>query len=198
MKALSTVLAILMLAVVAVPQTKDASQTKDLGLGAFSSENGPILLAVDSSLVPWRLKQPYAMFILYMAAKDSGKNIVVARDGIVLVYKGQEYKMPSLQDLRKNYSAEIHDLDFYHHLGKEGIIASWMRLYKFPEQGDFFPPLSFNASVPTNEGSMSGSLGFVAKCYFKNPGFEKGDTFVIRVTAKNDPSLVSEVEVTLK
>ncbi|MEN6310995.1 MAG: hypothetical protein ABFD80_05605, partial [Acidobacteriota bacterium] len=78
------------------------------------------------------------------------------------------------------------------------IIASWMRLYRFPEQGDFFPSMSFNASMPTNEGSMSGYLGFVAKCYFKNPGFEKGDQFLIRVTAKNNPSLVSEVEVVLK
>jgi len=198
MKVLSTVLALFMLCLVAVPQTKDAPQTKDLGLGAFSNEKGPILLAVDSSLIPWRLKKPYALFILYMAAKDSGKNIVVARDGIVLVYKGEVYKMPSIQELRKNYSAEIHDLDFYRHLGKEGIIASWMRLYRFPEQGDFYPPMTMRASVPTNEGSMSGNLGFVAKCYFKNPGFEKGDQFTIRVTAKNDPSLVSEVEVVLK
>jgi len=50
----------------------------------------------------------------------------------------------------------------------------------------------------TDEGSMAGQLGFRTKCYFKNPGFQKGDKLIIRVTAKNNPALSSEVEVTLK
>ena len=44
---------------------------------------------------------------------------------------------------------------------------------------------------------MSGFHGFMTKCYFKNPGFKKGDKVVIRVTAKNKPELTSEVAVVL-
>jgi hypothetical protein len=192
MKALTTALTVLLICTAAFPQTQD------LGMGAYSNEKGPIMLAVDSSLVSWQVKEPYAMLVVYMAARDSNQNIVVDRDGIVMVYKGQEYKMPSLKALRKDYKSEIHDLNFYRHLGKEGLIATWVRLYRFPEQGDFFPPNSINAQVVTDEGSMTAQLGFRTKCYFKNPGFAKGDKLIIRVTAKNNPAFSGEVEVTLK
>jgi hypothetical protein len=192
MKALTAVLAVLFLFSAAF------AQTKDLGMGAYSNEKGPILLAVDSSLVSLQVKEPYVMFVVYMAARDSNQNIVVGRDGIVMVYKGQEYKMPALKALRQDYKGEIHDLGFYRHLGKEGLIAAWIRLYRFPDQGDFFPPVSMRAQVVTDEGSMAAQLGFRTKCYFKNPGFQKGDKLIIRVTAKNNPTLTGEVEVTLK
>ena len=44
---------------------------------------------------------------------------------------------------------------------------------------------------------MSGFCSFVTKCYFKNPGFKKGDKLVIRVTAKNKPEFKGEVAVVL-
>jgi len=192
MKLFKTILALLVLVAVAYPQTED------LGMGAFSNEKGPIKLAVDAGLVNLELKAPYIMLVVYMAAGKDNQNIVVGRDGIVMIYKGQEYKMPSLEELRKNYGGEIRDVTLYRHLGKEGIIASWMRFYDFPIQGQFFPPLGLNSQLPRDEGSMYNVAGFRTMCYFKNPGFQRGDTFVLRVTAKNKPELVSEVTVTLK
>jgi hypothetical protein len=192
MKVLTTVLAFLVLSAVAFPQTED------LGLGAFSNEKGAIMLAVDASLINQDLASPYVMFVVYMASKSENQNIAVSRDGVVMVYNGQEYKMPSLQDLRKNYRGEIRDINFYRHLGKEGLISSWMRLYDFPASGDFFPPLTLSAPLKTDAGSMYNFSGFRTKCYFKNPGFKKGDKLILRVTAKNNPALSGEVEVILK
>jgi hypothetical protein len=192
MKIFTTVLALLVLSAVAFPQTED------LGMGAFSNEKGPIMLAVDASLINLDLTSPYVMFVVYMASKSENQNIAVSRDGVVMVYNGQEYKMPSLQDFRKNYKGEIRDVNFYRQLGKEGIISSWMRLYDFPASGDFFPPLTLRAPLKTDEGSMYNFTGFRTKCYFKNPGFKKGDKLILRVTAKNKPELTGEVEVVLK
>jgi len=44
---------------------------------------------------------------------------------------------------------------------------------------------------------MTGFHGFVTKCYFKNPGFKKGDKIAIRVVAKNAPDVQGEVAVVL-
>jgi len=174
------------------------AQTEDLGMGAFSSEKGDILLAIDASLITREMNSPYEMFVIYMAAKKQDQNIVVGREGVTMIYNGQEYKMPTIEELRKNYNGEIRDIDFYRRLGKEGIISSWMRLYEFPREGDFFPPLTLRSRVKTDEGSMYSFVGFRTKCYFKNPGFKKGDKLVIKVTAKNKPDLTGEVEVVLK
>jgi hypothetical protein len=192
MRFLKTALIVLALCGMAI------AQTEDLGMGAFSNDKGPIMLAVDASLVNLDLKNPYVMFVVYMAAKKENQNITVDRNSITLVYKGQDYKMPSIEELRKNYRGEIHDINVYRVLGKEGIVSSWMRLYEFPRRQDFFPPLTLRATVPVDVGSMYNFVGFRTKCYFKNPGFEKGDKVTIRVTAKNDPQLMSEVEITLK
>jgi hypothetical protein len=192
MKVLTAALALLVLSLTAFPQTED------LGMGAFSNAKSPIMLAVDASLVNVDLASPYVMFVVYMAANSQNQNIVVARDGVVMVYKGQEYKMPSLQELRKKYRAEIRDINVYRRLGKEGLISSWMRLYDFPASGDFFPALALRAPLKADEGSMYSFTGFRTKCYFKNPGFQKGDKLILKVTAKNDPSLTGEVEIALK
>ena len=192
MKIFKSVFMLLVLCAVAYPQTEN------LGMGAFSNDKGAIMLAVDASLVIQDMNSPYVMFIIYMAARDSNQNIVVGRDGIVMVYNGQEYKMPSLQGLRKNYNGEIRDINLYRLLGKEGIMSSWLRLYEFPASGDFFPPLTLWAQVKTDEGSMYNFIGFRTKCYFKNPGFKKGDKLILKVVAKNKPELTGEVEITLK
>ncbi len=189
MKSFKIVLAILVLTAAAF------AQTMDLGLAAFANDKDPIMLAVDASVAGRELSSPYVMFVVWMASKDQNRNIVVDRDGVTLIYNEQEYKMPSLKELRKNYSAEIRDIALYRHLGKEGIASSWIRFYKFPNEGDFFPPVAARANVLTDQGSMSGFHGFVTKCYFKNPGFKAGDKIVIRVTAKNKPDLKGEVAV---
>ena len=172
-------------------------QTEDLGLGAFSNEHGPILLAVDAALVDFQLNSPYVMFVMYMAAKNQNQDIVVSRDTITMVYNGKEYKMPTLKELRDNYKGEIHDVDFYRHLGKEGIISSWMRFYNFPQRADFFPPLTMRSPIAADEGSMYSFTGFRTKVYFKNPGFKKGDKVTFKVWDKKDPNIISTIDVVL-
>jgi hypothetical protein len=173
-------------------------QTIDLGMGAFANEHGEILLAVDASLVDFQINSPYVMFVIYMAAKSQREDIVVSRDTIVMVYQDNEYKMPSLKELRENYKGEIHDIDFYRYLGKEGIISSWIRFYNFAEGVDFFPPLAQRrTTLAVDEGSMYGFMGFRTKVYFKNPGFKKGDKLMFRVWDKKAPKLSGEVSIVI-
>lgn len=172
-------------------------QTKDHGLGAFSSQSGAILLAIDASLVNQAVDSPYVMFVAFMAAAGDGALAVAAKD-VVMVYKGQEYHMPSVSELRDEYRGEIRDLGFYERLGKEGIISSWIRLYKFPERSNFFPPLTQSAPLAASEGHMSGNLGFMTPLYFKNPGFAKGDKLTIKVRDMKNPDLAGECEIVLK
>jgi hypothetical protein len=172
-------------------------QTQDLGMGAFANERGPILLAVDAALVDFQINSPYVMFVMYMASKNQNKDIVVSRDTITMIYNGQEYHLASLKELRDNYRGEIHDVDFYRHLGKEGIIASWMRFYNFPQRADFFPPLTMRSTVAVDEGSMYSFTGFRTKLYFKNPGFKKGDKVTFKVWDKKDPNIASTVDAVI-
>jgi hypothetical protein len=174
------------------------SQTQDLGLGAFANEHGAILVAVDAALVDFQMDRPYVMFVVYMAAKNQNQNIVVGRDTVVMVYQGTEYKMPTFKELRENYKGEIRDVDFYRHLGKEGIISSWVRFYNFTARTDFFPPATMGSSLAVDEASMYSFTGFRTKVYFKNPGFKKGDKMTFKVWDKKNPKLSGEVEVVLK
>jgi hypothetical protein len=171
-------------------------QTKDLGLGAFANASGPILLAVDASLVNLDKDSPYVMFVAFMAAAGN-QSIAVAAKDVVMVYKGQEYRMPSVGELRDDYRGEIRDLDFYRHLGKEGINASWIRFYEFPERSNFFPPLTSSAPLAASEGHMAGKLGFVTPLYFKNPGFAKGDKLTIKVRDMKNPEFTGECDIVL-
>jgi len=187
----SVLLVLLLCAAVASPQTRD------LGMGAFESERGPILLAVDAALVDFQINAPYVMFVMYMASKEVNRDIVVSRDSIVMIYNGQEYKMPTYKELRENYRGEIHDVDFYRHLGKEGIISTWARFYNFPQRADFFPPLTLRSTVSVDEGSMYGYTGFRTKLYFKNPGFKKGDKVTFKVWDIKDPKIGSQIDVVI-
>ena len=191
MKLAKIVMIVLILSAAAYPQTKD------LGLGAFANASGPILMAVDASLVNLDKGNPYVMFVAFMAAAGN-QSIAVAAKDVVMVYKGQEYRMPSVGELRNDYRGEIRDLDFYRHLGKEGINASWIRFYEFPERSNFFPPLTSSAPLAASEGHMAGKLGFVTPLYFKNPGFAKGDKLTIKVRDMKNPELTGECEVVLK
>jgi hypothetical protein len=173
------------------------AQTEDLGLGAFSNEHGPILIAIDAAMVDLQLNSPYVLFIGYFAAKNQNQDIVIARNDVVMVYNGQEYHLPTVKELRDSYRGEIHDIDFYRHLGKEGIISSWIRFYNFPQRADFFPTLTMRSPLAVDEGSMYGFTGFRTKLYFKNPGFKKGDKIVFKVRDKKNPNLTGEVQVTI-
>ena len=191
MKIMKVALAMLVLVAAAYPQTKD------LGMGAFSNDGGPILMAVDASLVNQSKANPYAMFVVFMAARDKNTPVTVAAKDVVMVYKGQEYHMPTLGELREDYNGVIRDLDFYRHLGKEGIISSWARFYEFPERANFFPPLTLRSTLAVSEGHMVAFNGFMTPLYFKNPGFAKGDKLTIKVRDVKDPTIVGECEVVL-
>ena len=190
MKTAKIALMVLILAAAAYPQTQD------LGMGAFSSQNGAILMTIDAALVNRDLGSPYVMFMAFMASSGDRALAVAAKD-VVMVYKGQEYRVPSLEELRSNYKGQIRDLDFYRHLGKEGINASWIRYYEFPEKSNFFPPLTLSAPLAAAEGHVASKLGFMTPLYFKNPGFVKGDKLTIKVHDKKDASLNGECEVIL-
>jgi len=174
------------------------AQTQDLGLGAFANESGDILVAVDASLVNLGRTNPYVMFVAFFAAPDVGRSVTVAAKDVVMVYKGQEYHMPSVKELRSEYRGEIRDISFYQRLGKEGISSSWIRFYSFPERSNFFPPLTLDAPLPAADGFMSGQIGFMTPLYFKNPGFAKGDRLLIKVRDAKDPGITGECEVVLK
>jgi len=192
MKILKVAAILLVLAAAAYPQTQD------LGMGAFANESGPILMAVDAQLVDQSIDRPYAMFVLFMGARDRNTSITVAAKDIVMVYKGQEYAMPTLAELRDKYRGELRDLNFYRRLGKEGIIASWVRLYDFPERATFFPPLTMRSTLPITEAHMLALDGYMTPIYFKNPGFAKGDKLTIKVRDAKKPDITGQCEVVLQ
>ncbi|MDD8020917.1 MAG: hypothetical protein PHU81_07015 [Acidobacteriota bacterium] len=202
MKNLKTSLLILVFSLILVWPSAIMAQeeivTENYGLGAFANSTGPIKLAVDASLAIKQIDSPYVMFIIYMASGEESRNIVVGRDGITMIYQDKEYKMPTLEELRKNYGGQIRDIDFSRVMGKEGIASTWIRFYQFPQKTDFFPPPGITSRQAVDEGSMTGLIGFRTRCYFKNPGFKKGDRIIIRVRAKNDPDISNEVAVILE
>lgn len=173
-------------------------QTVDLGMGAFSNQSGAILMAVDAGLAIRTIDSPYVMFVAFVAAKDQNQPITVAAKDVVMVYKGQEYPMPSVKELRDKYGAGIRDVDLYRRLGKEGIGSSWIRFYQFPERANFFPPLTMASTLAIDQGYMVGTKGFLTPLYFKNPGFAKGDRLTIKVRDKKNPVLSGECEVVLE
>ena len=187
-----------MFVILAVLGALAPAQTIDYGVGIFANEEGPILLAVDAQAAMQRPESPYVPFILYLGAKDMESSYVVSRNDVTLVYQGKEYKMPGLEEFRKNYGGEVRDVAYYRHLSQAGLVSSWVRFYKFQSGADFFPPLRLTAYLPVNEATMTGSLGFVTRSYFKNPGFKKGDKLIIRVNAKDHPENAVEVQVELK
>lgn len=191
MKLLRIALIALVLSAAAYPQTSD------LGMGTFSSENGAILMTVDAGLANRIAGSPYVMFFVFLGSKDQSQAVTVAAKDVIMVYKGQEYSMPTVKELRANYRGGIRDLDFYRHLGKEGINASWVRLYQFPEKANFFPPLTLRSTLAVDEGHMAGFYGFMTPLYFKNPGFAKGDKLTIKVRDMKNSQLAGECEVIL-
>jgi len=191
MKVIRYAVLLLVLCAVALPQTKD------LGMGAFSNEKGPIVLTIDASLADLKLDSPYVMFMAFMGAKKD-QNMTINRNDIVMIYNGQEYKMPTVTELREKYNGENNDRDIYRRLGKEGVIASTLRFYQFRDQYDFFPVLGPRGTVPGEEGSINGYVGFKTRLYFQNPGFKKGDSVLFKVKDKKDPELTGECAVVLK
>ncbi|MBP1766066.1 MAG: hypothetical protein H6P98_181 [Candidatus Aminicenantes bacterium] len=171
------------------------SQTIDLGQDLFFNNEGDIVLCVDAALAVRTLDRPYVMFMMYMGSKSQG-GLSVHRDDVVMVYKGQEYQMPPLDEWRKEYKSANHDVEVYQRLGKETLAQSQMRFWQFRWDYDFFPVLG-KGSLPADQLSMSGNIGARSKVYFKNPGFQNGDELVIKVKDRKKPDLIGYCAVVL-
>lgn len=173
-------------------------ETKNLGMGAYTSESGAILLLVDSALVARTLDNPYVMFYAFMACKDINQKITVAAKDIVVVYKGKEYSLPSGKELREKHKGMLRHLRLYANMGKEGVEASWIQAYKFPSRAHYFNERESNPTIPAlAEWSMYGLYGFSMPLFIENIGFAKGDTVIFKVRDAKNPELNGEVEVVL-
>lgn len=170
-------------------------QTIDLGQHVFVNNEGPIVVCIDAGVAVRKMDEPFVMFMAYMGAKGDG-TFSIHRDDVVMVYKGQEYKMPTLEELRKEYKGARNDMALYSRLGKESLAQSQMRYWKYPWDYDFFPVLG-RGPLPSNQVSMGGTLGARTALYFRNPGFQKGDEFVIKVKDRKNPDLVGLCAVIL-
>jgi hypothetical protein len=176
--------------------TAASAQTISLGQNVFYNNEGAITLVIDAALAVRKLDSPYVMFVAYMVA-NANESMQVKRQDVVMIYNDQEYKMPSLEEWRKEYKAASADLTQYLALGKETLILSQMRNFRFQWDLDFFPVLG-REPRPTDQGSFAGTIGFKTKLYFKNPGFKKGDQLVIKVTDSKNPELTGSCGVVLE
>jgi hypothetical protein len=173
-----------------------AAQTIDLGQNVFYNNEGDIVLTLDAALAVRKLDSPYVMFVAYMVARGNA-SITVNRNDVVMIYQDKEYKMPSLEEWRKDYKGAQGDMALYRSLGKETLALSRLRDYNFPSNQDFFPILG-QGPLPTDTGSFAGTVGFRTKLYFKNPGFRPGDQIVIAVKDKKNPNLQGSCAIILK
>jgi hypothetical protein len=191
MKAFSCALLLLFVCSAAYPQTED------LGQGFYYSEEGGIIMAVNASLAVIKPESPYVMFMAFMASKDH-RFLEIDRDNVVMIYKGQEYKMPTVKELRDRYNGQNQDASLYQHLGKESLVYSNVRFYRFPVEEDFFPNLGSGTLLATDKGWISDLFGFKTRLYFKNPGFRKGDEVVFKVNDGKNSEIIGQVAVILK
>ncbi len=180
----------------ALATAASAQFTVNLGQNVFYNNEGAITLVIDAALAVRKLDSPYVMFVAYMVA-NANESMQVKRQDVVMIYNGQEYKMPSLEEWRKEYRAANADLTQYLALGKESLVLSQLRNYNFQWDLDFFPVLG-REPRPTDQGSFASTIGFKTKLYFKNPGFKKGDQLVIKVTDSKNPELTGSCGVVLE
>jgi hypothetical protein len=171
------------------------AQTVHEGQDVFFSDQGGIVMAADASVAVQKLDSPYIMVMLYMGMKNFQHSATVNRNDVVMVFKDQEYRMPSIKELGENYGGLLNDADLYRINGKETLALSQMRQWKYKMGEDFFP---LPSQLGIEEASMASDLGFRTRVYFKNPGFKRGDEIVIEVKDKKNPSLTGAVAVILK
>ncbi len=171
------------------------AQTMDLGQNVFFNEEGVINIAADASVASRTLEGDYVMFVLYLIA-DEGQYASIDRKDVMLFHNENVYAMPSLKELRANYHQDRRDNNLYNRLGKDSLIQSKMRFFRFQWDYDFFPVIGQNVTL-TDRGDMSSQLGFKTKVYFKNQGFASGDSVVIKVTDRKNPDVWGAVTVIL-
>ena len=174
-----------------------SGQSVHLGQHVYFNDEGAIDIAADASLAVQRLDQSYVPFVLFMGmALDQKYVAAIPRENVVLIYKDQEYHLPSIRDFRKEYRRDGADARLYKSffVGAESLVGSKLRHYRFRFQNQFFPSRSSGAFA-VNEGSVSGTIGFVTFAYFENPGFQFGDQVTIKVIDKKNPDIWGSVTV---
>jgi hypothetical protein len=164
-----------------------SAQTVDLGNHVYYNEEGAINLAVDANMAVRILDNEYVPFVLYFGA-DPSVIANINRSDVTLVHDGRSYQMVGIKELRKEYDQDTRDWRMYSRFSKENLALSRMRYYRFQTRYDFFPPRASNLRV-TDEASVSETIGFRTFAYFKNPGFQNGDTVIINVIDKDDPEI---------
>ncbi len=170
-----------------------SAQTLDMGQGIFYSDQGAIVMAVSAYVADQKLDKPYVMFMVYMGTSGGG-NIKITRDDVMMIYNGQEYKMPTVKELNSKYSGQQNDWELDQRAGKDSLILSKMRYWRYQSGTDFFP-LPSRDIMGVSQGSLAGNLGFKTRFYFKNPGFKKGDEIVIQVKDHSNPDLTGSCAV---
>lgn len=173
-----------------------SADTEYLGNDVYSNDEELINIVVDAAVAVRNLDSPYLMFMLYMFV-DENVSATIERKDVVLIHKDKEYKMPSVKELRKNYSGDTRDIRLYNSLIKSTLALSGIRFYRFPLFQDFFPTRN-QATTAVDQGSMNNFIGFRTKVYFKNPGLKEGDVVVIKVKDKKDPEVYGAVAVEFK
>jgi len=171
------------------------SQTQELGKNVYYNDEGKINIAVDASVAILDLEKPYVPFVLFMGT-DPETRAVVHRGGVSLLYKENEHTMAGIQEFRKNYRGESRDLKLYAQFGKSNVITPKMQHLRLQSLYDFFPQRAESSRL-VDEMEISSLVGFATWAYFTNPGFEAGDTVVIKVVDKNDPDVWGSVSFEL-
>jgi hypothetical protein len=166
-------------------------QTEELGQNVYYNEEGTINLAVDATMVFYNLDKAYVPFVLFMGT-DSNSKAVVHRKGVTLIHDDKEYNMPEIPEFRKNYRGETRDLKIYAQFGKRNLVTPKMHHLRFQTSYDFFPHRTETTRL-VDEIEITGLIGFATWSYFANPGFEAGDTVVIKVVDKTDPDVWGSV-----
>ena len=169
------------------------AQTTELGENVYSSEEGPINIAVNSGVAARKLDSPYLMFMLYMGADDGVSATITPKD-IVLVHRDRTYNMPALDELRKTYRDDSRDMRLYSNLTLAPMYSSRLRFLLYDDRKDFFPTRR-EGTIPIREASVNSRIGFRTKAYFPNPGIQPGDSIVILVRDKDDPDIWGSVAV---
>jgi hypothetical protein len=172
------------------------AQTKDIGQGAFFNDEGQINLIVDASIASRFIDSDYIMFMVYMLA-DKGVTANVSRDTVVVVFKEEVHKMPTLKDFRKEFRQENRDMRIYERMGKDSLVMSQFYGYSFHPEFDFFP-LRNEPQMSTDKTTITSSMIIQTKVYIKNPGFKKGDVLGISVRDVKDPNIKGSCAVVLK
>jgi len=174
------------------------AQTIHIGQHVYYNGEGVINIAVDASMAVQRLDKNYVPFVLFLGTDEQG-SVHIPRENVVLVYNDQEYYMPELKDFREEYSYDNRDAQQYRNFyaGIESLVATRMRDYNFNWQDEFFPSRS-SGHIAVDQASLTGTIGFSTFVYFKNPGFQFGDTVIIKVFDKDDPGIWGAVAVELK